>query len=453
MYSFVLSILCVSLLTILYLLRNFKTSNCTNSSVDNLAKTREYTMKNIPRNQQLEELVKKAKEDEHQGYFWLDNDLWITSSELCKEYVKQSSIMKSAIPEGSFARKTVGSAFISSEEKIPLERKQIRSIAPNKNQIESTFEWHKKILFSELSKKLVEQNNVISGDELGSLFMNFALGIVWELVFGIPHKIIELPQTNNRSCLDILLQDCLSLGKYSLDSPECSNALSELHQLAQSVLKESNGNCPLDRLKDLSLPHEQLIDNIKLFILAGAETTSSTLSVICQIIARHPELQCNEIIQKNDKIIDDIIKETLRLYPTAPFFLRTSKQSLNISFGDGKEVVIPSNTNVFAFTWFMQRYDCSWEKSLEFIVDRWKDKNSNQFYEPFGNKQRKCLGERLAVLEMRSVLEDLLCNWNISLDSNNPNEKMDEKCFVIDWCHAVVHLTTPESLLFTQKIK
>ena len=102
-----------------------------------------------------------------------------------------------------------------------------------------------------------------------------------------------------------------------------------------------------------------------------------------------------------------VIKESLRLYPSAPILARSS-----IEADDVGGVPIPANTDVLVSTWLLHRHRDLWSEPDEFRPERFlgeAGETINRFaYLPFGIGPRVCIGARFAMMEMAIVLAVLL---------------------------------------------
>lgn len=177
------------------------------------------------------------------------------------------------------------------------------------------------------------------------------------------------------------------------------------------------------KTKDRKVIRDQLVS----LLLAGRDTTSTTLSWIILELARNPNVLSKlraEIAQevgtsgerpsyqdiKNMKYLTWIINETLRLYPVVPFNVRTALSDTTLPRGggpDGRDPIgIPKDTPIGWSTLIMQRrrdlyppisedfpYD-----PLEWVPERWATWQPRLFggwtYIPFNGGPRICIGQQ-----------------------------------------------------------
>lgn len=98
--------------------------------------------------------------------------------------------------------------------------------------------------------------------------------------------------------------------------------------------------------------------------------------------------------------------------------IKIHKQNASIKskISDGK--LIPKGTNVVIGPYFMARDSTLWEKPLDFIPERFdtKDSNSHPFqHVPFGSGPKNCIGQKFAMLEMKSTISRVLRNFELSV--------------------------------------
>lgn len=178
----------------------------------------------------------------------------------------------------------------------------------------------------------------------------------------------------------------------------------------------------LDLLLSAGLDDTAVVDNLLTFLAAGHETTARTLTWTLYLLSQSPEV-LEQVEQELDTAELDrgapevwmdalpwtmaVIKESLRLYPSAPVLARSS---INEDVVGG--VPIPANTDVLVSTWLLHRHRDLWPEADEFRPQRFlgeAGERINRFaYLPFGIGPRVCIGARFAMMEMAIVLAVLL---------------------------------------------
>ena len=159
----------------------------------------------------------------------------------------------------------------------------------------------------------------------------------------------------------------------------------------------------------------QLADEIKTLIVAGHETTASTLNWAWYLLSRHPEveekLSCELERLRDHEIpkLDDlpkftytrqVIDEVLRLYPAG--WLVTRRALKNDRLGD---YFVPAGTEIYISPYFIQRNPGLWEEPERFNPDRFgpgflQDRRLPAML-PFSAGPRNCIGEAFARTEMQ----------------------------------------------------
>ena len=105
--------------------------------------------------------------------------------------------------------------------------------------------------------------------------------------------------------------------------------------------------------------------------------------------------------------IEAVLKESLRLYPSAPMLARTS-QEWDLVVG----LPVPARTDVLVSTWLLHRQRDIWQYPDAFRPDRFLGDAAASIprdaYLPFGLGPRVCIGARFAMMEMVIVMACLL---------------------------------------------
>lgn len=166
-----------------------------------------------------------------------------------------------------------------------------------------------------------------------------------------------------------------------------------------------------DRATGDAMPDGQLVSEIVTLIVAGHETTASTLSWTWYLLAHSPgteERLSAELSQHSPCSLDglaafpytwQVIEETMRLYP--PGWLMTRRALNDDRIGD---YFIPAGTEVYIAPYLIHRNPSLWQNPELFDPDRFVpelvSKRHPMAYIPFSAGPRKCIGELLARAEM-----------------------------------------------------
>ncbi|KAL7752100.1 hypothetical protein RI367_002630 [Sorochytrium milnesiophthora] len=171
--------------------------------------------------------------------------------------------------------------------------------------------------------------------------------------------------------------------------------------------------------------HDLASEMIGLF-LAGHETTASTLTYTVRALCDHPDWaqQLREELQEEigdnpldaDSIprlrkLDLFIKETMRFYSVVAGVTRTTSSDTEI-----RGYPIPKGSALSVRIRSMHHSPKYWTKPEIFNPLRFEtDTIVPGTYMPFGDGAHKCMGERLAMLEVKLVLASLLQRYQFKL--------------------------------------
>jgi cytochrome P450 len=151
---------------------------------------------------------------------------------------------------------------------------------------------------------------------------------------------------------------------------------------------------------------------------AGHETTARTMSATWYALASNPAV-ARRLHDELDAVLGDryptledlhnlpytlqVVKEVLRLYPPAPFYVR---DAVNADTLDG--YAIPAGSAVMMSPYYTHRHPDFWENPLEFEPDRWtpecEARRHPYAYHPFAAGQRVCIGNNFSLLESHILL-------------------------------------------------
>jgi cytochrome P450 len=174
------------------------------------------------------------------------------------------------------------------------------------------------------------------------------------------------------------------------------------------------------------------------FVVAGSETTGNLMVWIFYILMTHEDVlrACQEEVDRvlpngiepsNEHLADlviceAVINETLRLYPSAPIFVRHCIHEHTI--GTEHPLHIPVGTDITVNSYVLHRRSDLWPRPLEFDYTRWmrdpktglKPKLPHPFaYLPFAAGPRNCIGQNFALLEAKLLLAMFVQRCNFKL--------------------------------------
>ena len=151
-----------------------------------------------------------------------------------------------------------------------------------------------------------------------------------------------------------------------------------------------------DRDTGKGMSHKQLVNEIDTLIVAGHETTASTLNWMWYLLSQHPEVEA-KLASGGATYMRQVIEETLRLYPAG--WLLTRRARRDDKFGD---FFVPAGTEIYVSPYIMQRRPDVWPDPNRFDPERFSQEERPPLaLLPFSVGPRNCIGEPLARLEMQ----------------------------------------------------
>ena len=181
------------------------------------------------------------------------------------------------------------------------------------------------------------------------------------------------------------------------------------------------------------------ISQMKVFVLAGHDTTSSTLCYIYHVLSNNPSAlsrvraehdsvfgsdlnQTSSVIEDDSHILNQlpftvaVIKETMRLFPGASS-IRNGEPGFSLE-EDGR--FYPTDGfMVWSLHQAIHREPLYWPQPDTFIPERWLVRKEDPMHPVKGAWRgfefgpRNCIGQELAMLEMKLVMVMTLRNFNV----------------------------------------
>lgn len=178
-------------------------------------------------------------------------------------------------------------------------------------------------------------------------------------------------------------------------------------------------------LDDLNIRYQVLT-----FLIAGHETTSGLLAFTFALLMRHPHVlaqayaEVDRVLPGDTRpdfshlprleVIERIIKESQRLWPTAPAFSLAPFEDQVI----GGKWRMRKDRPINVFSPGLHRDPKVWANPDEFDIDRWLPEAERarhpHAYKPFGNGARACIGRQFALVEAKLAIAMILQRFAVS---------------------------------------
>ncbi|KAI3516914.1 hypothetical protein L1887_16059 [Cichorium endivia] len=197
------------------------------------------------------------------------------------------------------------------------------------------------------------------------------------------------------------------------------------------LLKSNYEEIKQDGNKNSGLSMEEIIEECKLFYVAGQETTRDLLIWTMVLLGQHTNWQArarDEVLhnfrdKKPDfeglshlKVVNMIFNEVLRLYPSVASLGRTVHKESKLG-----DITLPAGT-LLQLNILLLHYDSEiWGDDVkEFNPERFlegvaKVTKGQTCYLPFGGGPRICIGQNFAILEAKLVLAMILQHFSFEI--------------------------------------
>lgn len=218
----------------------------------------------------------------------------------------------------------------------------------------------------------------------------------------------------------------------------CKNAkigspINVLQSKDSHCLKSCKTAVNADDREDIQIS-KALLDEAITLLFAGQDTSAATLSWTLHMLSLYPDIQekvalevrtvlaqenevpnkrCGRYISKKaiSRMIylDAVVKESMRLFPVAPFVVRHIDVDIPIQ---GTKVKLPKGSFACIWIYGLHRNPSIWSEPDSFLPERWLDNGvhskdegiSNGAYMPFAAGPRMCLGQPIATVVLRIML-------------------------------------------------
>ncbi|MFF7713780.1 cytochrome P450 [Streptomyces sp. NPDC007988] len=224
------------------------------------------------------------------------------------------------------------------------------------------------------------------------------------------------------------------------DNRRAASATEELYGVCDRIIEERRAEGDAAKGDDLltllaraessedgALDASEIRDQVLVFLLAGHETTATSLAFALHLLARHPEEQSRaraEAVRilggRTPEAYDldalpyltQVLKEAMRLYPAAPVVGRRAVADAVVGGH-----TIPAGADVVVAPWVTHRHPRYWEDPDRFDPERFapgaeKDRPRYAWF-PFGGGPRACIGQHFSMLESVLALAMILRDYEL----------------------------------------
>ncbi|XP_017144070.1 cytochrome P450 315a1, mitochondrial isoform X1 [Drosophila miranda] len=176
-----------------------------------------------------------------------------------------------------------------------------------------------------------------------------------------------------------------------------------------------------NRLQAAEVPGEMIKRIFVDLVIAAGDTTAFSSQWALFVLSREPQLQCRlarERVASESQLLHGLIKESLRLYPVAPFIGRYLPQDAHL--GDH---FVEKDTLVLLSLYTAGRDASHFEQPERVLPERWCVGRSHGSL-PFAIGQRSCIGRRVALKQLHSLLGKCTTQFEMQCLNEQPVDCM-----------------------------
>lgn len=229
-----------------------------------------------------------------------------------------------------------------------------------------------------------------------------------------------------------------------LPRPGYQKAIDELDEYLYEIISTRRKNLgdSDDMLSDLvrrdEMSDELIRDQLLTMLIAGHDTSTALLAWCTYLLGQHPQVM-QDLRQEVDTVIgdqqpstkhlsrlvliDQFIKETLRLYPPIHAGNRVVKEDMLVH-----DCPVPSESRILFSIYLTHRDERYWPQSGSFKPERFDHSKAPKrpalSYLPFGAGPRNCIGAAFAQIEVKAVLARIIQLFDLELVSPRVTKRM-----------------------------
>ncbi|XP_057666302.1 cytochrome P450 315a1, mitochondrial [Diorhabda carinulata] len=209
----------------------------------------------------------------------------------------------------------------------------------------------------------------------------------------------------------------LNLKRWRNFEESVKRSLNLANDLIDRIRNENDGL--INKMKQENINNKDLDRIIIDLIISAGDTTSYTMIWILFLMAKHKNHQTKlrQTLRSDPKTnySKNIVRESLRLYPVAPFLTRVLPEDAVICGYN-----VPAGTAVVMSVYTSGRNGKYFKRPDVFLPERWdrggmNDSSVRQASLPFSMGPRSCVGKKIAEIQLTVTLSKLIENFNIDV--------------------------------------
>ncbi|XP_046734966.1 uncharacterized protein LOC124404677 [Diprion similis] len=176
----------------------------------------------------------------------------------------------------------------------------------------------------------------------------------------------------------------------------------------------------------------KLRDEIFTLYTAAQDTTAVISSFVFLMLGMHQSVQekvraeLHEVLGEDSvtaenlhdlKYVEMVVKETLRLFPIAPFMARELKGDVDL-----QTMTLPEGCSVVMVPYITHRDPNHWTNPDEFDPDRFAPENSagrhSCAYVPFSGGLRGCIGQKYAMMCLKTIVANVVRRFRLNCEKS-----------------------------------
>jgi cytochrome P450 len=148
---------------------------------------------------------------------------------------------------------------------------------------------------------------------------------------------------------------------------------------------------------------QELRDELMTLLVAGHETTATALAWALERLVRHPD-KLERLRADDDAYLEAVVQETLRRKPVIPLVARRVTAPMELGGH-----LLPAGVSVAPCIYLLHHNPDVYPDPYAFRPERFLENPPGTYtWIPFGGGIRRCLGGSFALLEMKTVLREVL---------------------------------------------